>query len=297
MPLKAAIDIGTNSTRLLLVNVRADGRLEPEVHHERLTKLGAGLDRSRILSAEAMNRVIETLIDYRTIITKYRVDEVRLFATSATRDAVNKADFISLIKEKTGFECRILSGEHEAKLSFLGLVSDLEIDDPFLVCDVGGGSSEFIFAKNRSMRFYKSLDIGSGRLTRQFLCSDPPTTKEVKRARESAASVLDQFAFDPVKIIGVGGSAAALALIAAGVSHHEAEMAHHFTLQKSTLAGIVNELAQRSIKERKKITGLDPDRADVLLGGALIYWEIMDYFKVDSMITSLRDLMYGIFLE
>ena len=297
MTLKASIDIGTNSTRLLIVRCLAGNKLSPVAHVERLTKLGDGLGSAGELSRKAMQRVIDALREYRAILSEKQVADVRVFATSATRDAGNRDDFLSLIKRQTGFECRLLSGEEEARLSFLGVVSDMHIAEPCLVCDVGGGSTEFIFARGKEILFLQSLNIGSGRLTRQFLHTDPPTSDEMDSAAKFVVSQLKTFE-EPVNIIvGVGGTAATLALIDAKASIKDAAAAHHYRLAGVDVERIVAMLARMPVQERRFVPGLHPERADVIVGGGVIFREILRYFRADVLTTSLRDLMYGIFLE
>jgi len=297
MFLKASIDIGTNSTRLLVVDCSPDKILAPVEHYEYLTKLGAGLDAEKNLSGDAMQRVIDALLDYRRIIAGHKISDIRLFATSATRDARNRGDFISLIKQQTGFDCRVLSGDEEARLSFLGVVSDLKVAGPFLVCDVGGGSSEFIFAHDKEIIFCKSLNMGSGRLHRDFLRHDPPTKKEVHQAMQFIALQLQRVQAKPERIIAVGGTAAALALMDAAAPFDTPDAAHHYQLANNRLQKLTNKLMQQTIENRKTLVGLNPQRADIILGGALIYSGTLKSLGASSMMTSLRDLMFGIFLE
>ena len=182
-------------------------------------------------------------------------------------------------------------------MSFLGVISDLKIAGPFLVCDVGGGSSEFIFAHGREIIFSKSLNMGSGRLQRDFLHHDPPTTREVNDATQFVASQLLRINFEPERIIAVGGTAAALALMDSETPFDKPDAAHHYTLTNRALQALANELLTQSQKNRQGRIGLNPQRADVILGGALIFAGILKILRADSMMTSLRDLMFGIFLE
>ena len=297
MQLKASIDIGTNSTRLLFVQTTPDGKILPVDHFERLTKLGAGLDRDNNLSRDAMLRVVNALAEFREMIDDFAISDVRVFATSATRDANNRDAFLSLISEGSGFACRVLSGDEEARFSFLGVISDLAFDDPFMVCDVGGGSAEFIFAKGKQILSAQSLNVGSGRLTRDFLRHDPPTAAEKNNAVRFVDSQLRQVTASPSALVCVGGTAATLAMIDAGVAFEKPKAAHHYRLEKSRLDNIIALLADKTTLQRQQIPGLHPERADVILGGALIYQQILSYFSIDFLITSLKDLMLGIFLE
>ncbi len=299
MGLKASIDIGTNSTRLLIADVKDDANLVLIEHHERLTKLGHGLSDDAVLDTEAMQRVIAALHEFCDVISSYEIDDIRAFATSATRDAQNRDIFLQNIKSETGISVRLLSGDEEANLSCLGVMSDFHRQD-FVVCDVGGGSTEFINVHNRDLQNATSLDIGSRRLTRQFLHNDPPRSDEIKALRQFARHTMETslhgFA-SKRHLVAVGGTSAALALMDAELSIRESYRAHHYRLSSFGLEKIILSLMEKTVEERKNITGLHPKRADVTLGGALIFAEILKFVECEELIVSLRDLMFGVFLE
>ncbi len=295
----ASIDIGTNSTRLLVADV-VDQKIETLFYAERLTKLGSGLQPDGHVSEDAQTRVLDVLTEFQEKLRDFQVHQVQVFATSATRDAQNRTLFLEKIKQRTGWECRVLSGEEEAKLSFLGVISDLQVSGDYVVCDVGGGSSECIFARNSEMQRVASLNIGSNRMTRQFLLSDPPTREQIKATREFIRESLSDFELGSAKIeqiVAVGGTASTLALMDARSSIKTPYQAHFYKLQYDGLENWINELSRKTVKERQSIIGLNPQRADVILGGALIFAEILTYMQQTSMIVSLRDLLFGIFLE
>ena len=299
MPLKASIDIGTNSTRLLVVDVRADGTLNPLEQHERITKLGEGVSLHGDLHPEAMNRVIAALVEYQRVIRDYDVDETHVLATSATRDARNREAFLQKIQSQTGWTCRVLSGQEEAYLSFLGVISDFECKD-FLVCDVGGGSSEFIRSAKRQIALVKSINIGSRCLTRQFLHSNPTQPQEIANLELFVESELKSNLRSDggiEKIVAVGGTAATLALIDAAWPEQQAHKVHHYELMAENLEEIITDLSEKSIEQRRGIIGLHPQRADIILAGTLIFQEIMKYFNKEMITVSLRDLMFGVFVE
>jgi exopolyphosphatase/guanosine-5'-triphosphate,3'-diphosphate pyrophosphatase len=299
MPLKASIDIGTNSTRLLIVDVKKDGALNPVEHHERITKLGGGMSPHRDLHPEAMNRVIAALNEYQNVIRDYDIQATHVLATSATRDARNRGALIQKIHAETGWDCRVLSGQEEAQLSFLGVISDFECEN-LLVCDVGGGSSEFIRSQKRDIVFAKSIDIGSGRLTRRFLHADPAQPQQVAELELFVQSAIKSNLKRDGKIeklVAVGGTAATLALIDAGRPEQQAHKVHHYELAADKLTKIIADLSEKSIEQRRGIIGLHPRRADVILGGALIFQEILKYLQMESITVSLRDLMFGVFVE
>lgn len=299
MPLKASIDIGTNSTRLLIVDVRHNGTLNPVEHHERITKLGEGLSENNELQSNAIDRVLAALAEYQQVIQDYEIEDIRLLATSATREAQNRDIFLQHIRQKTGYVCRVLSGDEEAYLSFLGVLSDYKGDN-FNVCDVGGGSSEIIITADKKLQYAKSLNIGSSRLTQKFLHSDPPLRSQVSALAgfvqlELHANFLS--ADMRREIVAVGGTAASLALIDSSIPEHMSYKVHHYALAFNRLENIITELAVKNIDSRRCIIGLHPKRADIILAGALIFAEIMHFCQQDCMTISLRDLLYGIFLE
>lgn len=299
MGMKASIDIGTNSTRLLIADVKENANINMIEHHERLTKLGHGLSEDQILDDAAIDRVVAALVEFNGVINGYDIDDVRVIATSATRDANNRSDFLDRIRQKTGLSVRVLSGDEEAKLSCLGVLSDLHTQN-LIVCDVGGGSTEFISVKHREIQGYKSIDIGSRRLTRQFLQADPPRIDEIRAFREFVRHAMrEQLHGLDLKreVIAVGGTSAALALMDAEISIRESYHAHHYHLSSFGLEKIIFNLMEKTVEERQDIVGLHPKRADVILGGALIFAEILKFMECGKMIVSLRDLMFGVFLE
>jgi exopolyphosphatase/guanosine-5'-triphosphate,3'-diphosphate pyrophosphatase len=297
--LKASIDIGTNSTRLLIVDRQAD-RLETIEQHERITKLGAGMSPQGDLAPDSMDRVMAALSDYHRVTDDYAIDDIRLFATSATRDARNREFFLNLIMEKTGWACRVLSGDEEARLSFLGVVSDLDHADNFFVCDVGGGSTELVFVYHKTVQSVQSMDIGSSRMTKQFLISDPPAIKEIDALNNFITEQLDIHVKSMPSVqdmVAVGGTAVTLALVDAKTSMQNTFKAHHYRLNRASLQRLIFDLSRSSLKERTAVIGLHPMRADVIVAGALILSQLLDFFRCESMLISLRDLLFGIFLE
>ena len=297
---KASIDIGTNSTRLLLVDIDKSGVMTPVLTREHITRLGEGISPSGELSAQAMNIVLDTLKAFKAIIEEHCVEECQVFATSATRDAKNRSVFLDLITARTGFMCRVLSGDEEAELSFLGVISDLSIDENMLVCDVGGGSTEFIFSRDQSISHKISLDIGSRRLTRLHMRTDPPLRNEIDSLKSAVEMELiknlpEGLAAD--RLVCVGGTATTLAQIDAGIHYNSGLSVHHRVLLQDHLCGMIKDLIEKPSSQRREIHGLHPDRADVILAGALIIATIFEHYRFSQAIVSQRDLLFGIFLE
>lgn len=299
MVLKASIDIGTNSTRLLIAEIDFNKNIIPITHIDNITQLGKGLNREGNLSPEAMHRVIGVLAEYRAQIDKAGADETIVFATSATRDARNKSHFLKLISEKTGFQCRIISGIEEARLSCIGVMSDIKPTGKSVVCDIGGGSTEFTFAEHGKILFSSSLQIGSRRLTTKFFKHDPVTRQELEDMQLYINKKLSGLpnTFSPRQCLCVGGTATTLAMMAHNIPLEYAEKSHLKTLTLKNNENIIDKLFVKTIQERKKIIGLHPDRADVILTGAVIVKSIYDHFNLKESIISLRDLLFGVLLS
>ncbi len=298
MDVKASIDIGTNSTRLLIAQTDNKNNIIPLTLVDRITQLGKGTDRDGNLSPEAMQRVTNVLTEYRTFIDKAGAVETVVFATSATRDAGNRSQFLKLIAETTGFMCRILSGTEEARLSFTGVGSDFKISDKSLICDIGGGSTEFIFSEQDKILFSHSLQIGSRRLTTKFFRHDPVTKQELENMQMYLKSELTGHlhAFSPEQCICVGGTATTLAMMDQKIPFAFPERSHLQTIKLIKLENLIHSLSVKSVRERKAIAGLHPDRADVILTGALIFGSILKHFHLTESIISLRDLLFGVLL-
>ena len=300
MGLRASIDIGTNSTRLLLGDISSSGLIKPVLYREKMTKLGAGLTASGHLDDTAIHKVIEVLLDYKQQLSRYNVEAIHVFATSAAREARNQSYLLDLIYTRTGYRLRILTGEEEAQLSFWGAISDANLKSTYVVCDIGGGSSEFIYGHGRQYDFVASLNIGSGRLTRQFLHNEPPKVRNIDRLLQHVRAQLGsglQHRNKPADLIAVGGTAATLAMMAGRIPIDQPLRAHHLRLDRKHLTFLIDTLSQMDFAAKKDLIGLDPQRADIILAGALIFSEIMDYFESQTMVISLRDLLFGILIE
>jgi len=299
MSLKASIDIGTNATRLLVAEV-AGQEIRPVLMQERITRLGMGMERSGSLAEEAMQRVIHVLKDYSSICQVHGVAEYRTLATSAVREAENGRRFIARIKSETGLEPRILSGEEEALLSYFGATSDHQARRPVMVCDIGGGSTEFVLSNENGIALNKSLPLGSRRATARFVLSDPVAREQISRMEQEIHWQLNS-SLQPIarvaECVCVGGTATTLAMMAEHVDISSPDAVHLHTLEKKDLLAIIDLLSALTVAERKKITGLHPDRADVVLTGAVIVRCIMDHLQIDKTTVSVRDLLFGIFLN
>jgi exopolyphosphatase/guanosine-5'-triphosphate,3'-diphosphate pyrophosphatase len=265
----AAVDLGTNSTRLLVADV-SGGHVDEIVRRAAVTRLGEGVDAGRELLPTATARVHEALENYAREAAGAGATRTLAVATSAVRDARNGGAFLAEVERRHGFETRLLSGDEEAGLTRLGVGAD---DEGTLVLDVGGGSTELIAGP-----FHTSLDIGSVRLTERFLHGDPPTGAELDEASAYVSSLLP--ALKPVAAMGVAGTVAQLQLL----------------LGRLTLGAIESELEQlaaMTLEERRLVPLLDPGRAPVIVAGALIVARVLRRYGLDELTYSVRDLLDG----
>ncbi|SES11216.1 Ppx/GppA phosphatase family protein [Actinokineospora terrae] len=311
----AAIDCGTNSIRLLVAEVATghDGSAAlRDLHREmRVVRLGQGVDATGLLAPEAIARTKSALVDYVGVLRGKGVERVRMVATSATRDAANRAEFFAMTSEVLGVEAEVISGAEEARLSFLGAVGDLDPDDgPFLVADVGGGSTELVLGSwdGVEARFdgSHSADVGCVRLTERALRSDPPTAAEVAEADAVATRLLDEaFAQVPVAsartFVGVAGTVTTMAAISLGLPAYDPDLIHLSRIPFAGIESITARLLTAGHHERAAIGAMHPGRVDVIGGGAVVVRALARRVALETEITSLlvseHDILDGIALS
>jgi exopolyphosphatase / guanosine-5'-triphosphate,3'-diphosphate pyrophosphatase len=312
MPRVAAIDCGTNSIRLLVADVtkRDDGTSWlRDVHREqRVVRLGQGVDATGTLNPEALERTRVALADYTAILRRKGAESVRMVATSATRDASNRDDFFDMTRSVLGVPAEVISGDEEATLSFTGAVGDLDPDDgPFLVVDVGGGSTELVLGTwdgvKATPKAAKSTDIGCVRITERCLKSDPPTIDEIAAGRELAREVL-RGAFDVVPVaeaktwIGVAGTATTMGAIALDLPQYDSEAIHLSRVSRETIAATSDRLLKLNHDERAAIPVIHPGRVDVIAGGSLIFQVLAEQLPhIAELTVSEHDILDGIALS
>jgi exopolyphosphatase/guanosine-5'-triphosphate,3'-diphosphate pyrophosphatase len=297
-----AIDIGTNSVRLLVADidgVGADAALHAVDRRIHITRLGQGVDETRRLHPDAIARTLEALREYRGELDELGVSRVRATATSAARDAVNRDDFFQPAADVLGFEPELIPGDEEARLSFLGATAELSEPAPYLVVDVGGGSTEFIVG-TRAPEGLISVDTGSVRLTEQYVTSDPPEPEELSATlsvvRDYLADVEREVPAvrDAATLIGLAGTITTVAAIELGLAEYDRDKIHHFRLTKAAAEDVFRTLATETIEERRHNPGLDPGRADVIVAGALELVTIMRTFGFDELVVSESDILDGL---
>jgi exopolyphosphatase/guanosine-5'-triphosphate,3'-diphosphate pyrophosphatase len=281
----AAVDLGTNTTRLLVADV-ADGALD-ELHREtRITRLGEGVDARGRLLPVPIARVRNVLADYRRTLEELGAEQTLAVATSAVRDAENGEAFLGEIEWSYGFATRLLSGDEEAMLTRRGVG---EREPGTLILDIGGGSTELIVDD-----FHVSLDIGSVRFTERFLQTDPPTAAELAAAAAAVRAALpDRRA---TSAIGVAGTVTTLAALDLGLDRHERDRVHGHVLTRAAARAQLERLAALPVAERRELPAIEPERAPVIVAGAIILAETLDRFELDGIEVSERDILDGIAL-
>ena len=294
----AAIDIGTNSVRLLVADIEGDA-LKTIDRRTQITRLGQGVNQTRRLDPEAIKRTVAVISEYAQAIKHHGVTRVRATATSASRDATNRDDFFDPVEQLLGVRPELLSGEEEAGLEFVGATTGLTEPSPYLVVDVGGGSTEFIVGTSVPDGLI-SVDVGCVRLTEQVLHSDPPSAEELSVAvgivRDHLADVDREVAGAGAAktLIGTAGTVWTLGAIELGVDTSESERIHHFRLTREAAEEIFRTLATEPIEQRRHNPGLEPGRVDVIVGGVIVVVSVMRHWAFDEMLISEADILDGI---
>ena len=294
----AAIDMGTNSIRLLVAEESPSG-LRDVVRRLRITRLGEGVDKRKVLGAEALIRTLECIAEYAALCGELDVDRLRVAGTSAVRDALNRDELFEGVGKLTGSEPELLSGEEEARLTFTGALADLAVTEPVLLVDIGGGSTELVYGMESPERSV-SLDIGCVRLHERFLPSDPPSQSELEALRAHVRDVLSEGAFEVqagTRLVGVAGTVTQLAALNAGVDGWDPELTHHSVLSHGDVRKLARRLAILPLEQRKNVKGLVPGRVDVIVAGAEILLCVMDAAGVPDLIVSEKDILDGLVLE
>jgi exopolyphosphatase / guanosine-5'-triphosphate,3'-diphosphate pyrophosphatase len=286
----AAVDIGTNTTRLLVGDV-VDGRIDEVVRREAITRLGESVDTRRRLLPTAIARVRNVLVDYRREAERLGAERVLAVATSAVRDAENGEAFLGEVEWSYGFTTLLLSGREEAELTFRGVVCGRPLDETTLVVDVGGGSTELIVGDGRDVLSATSLDIGSVRLTERFLPSDPPAKSELEALAAHVHDVLPTLRAE--RGIGVSGTVTTLAALELGLASFDSDAVDGHHLSRMAAERQLARLAELPLEERSRVPALAPERAPVIVAGATIVVELMRASALDEVETSVSDLLDG----
>jgi exopolyphosphatase/guanosine-5'-triphosphate,3'-diphosphate pyrophosphatase len=315
----AVVDIGSNSTRLLVAEVDPDtGSLQELVRDSRVTRLGEGVDANGSLSHAAIERVASVLADYRAKIEQHDCEANMAVLTSAVRDADNGADFAERVRHEYKLDARVLSGDEEAQLTFLGAMStrpddggspsgqdadadpdsDADRSVPTVVIDIGGGSTEFVIGSGRTAGFHTSLHVGVVRMSERHIHTDPPDPHElqqlaadVRRNFEDGLPAAERDAVE--RAIAVAGTATSAASIDQGLDPYDPERVNGYALTLGTVEMLLARLADMDEDGRRKVVGLHPDRAPTIVAGMIVLSEAMRAFELEEVEVSEHDILYG----
>jgi exopolyphosphatase/guanosine-5'-triphosphate,3'-diphosphate pyrophosphatase len=300
----AVVDIGTNSTRLLIADVDSDGRVMELERRTRVTRLGEGVDSSGRLADAAIARVFATLEEYSALIERLDVSERPAVLTSAVRDAANGAEFTTEIRERYGLDAQVIAGGEEAQLTFLGALSDRSDADltPTLVIDVGGGSTELILGSARNVSDFYSLQAGAVRQSERHLRHDPPTQEELGALAGDVAALIASEVPERVRraatrAIAVAGTATSAAAIDQALDPYDTARVHGYQVGLSTLKLLLARLASLDLEQRRRVRGLHPDRAPTIVAGVAILIRVLEAFELDSFEASEHDILRGVALR
>jgi exopolyphosphatase/guanosine-5'-triphosphate,3'-diphosphate pyrophosphatase len=290
MPRVAAVDLGTNSTRLLVADVEGE-HLDEVVRRLTITRLGEGVDERRRLLPVPIARVRNSLADYRRELEELGATRTLAIATSAVRDAENGEAFLGEIEWSYGFETRLLDGSEEAALMLRGVAAGRTLADDTMLVDIGGGSTELVLDSNGNRPASTSLDVGCVRVTERFLGSDPPSTSELEKAAAFVRSLLP--AYEPKRAIGVAGTVTTLATLGLGLGEYNPERTHGHRLTRAAVDRELERLSVMTTEERLAVPGIEPGRAPVIVAGIVVLREIMDAYGLAEIEVSERDILHG----
>ncbi len=294
----AAIDIGTNTVLLLIAERSAHAPVAVE-EHATITRLGEGVDRTRRLNADAAARTLACLRTYAAAMQGAAVSRVAVVGTSALRDAEGAHDFLDAAERILGERPRVIAGKEEAALSFVGTLSGLPISGPVTVFDIGGGSTEIIFGEARAPSYAVdaaySLDVGSVRLLERHLHDDPPTAEQLEQVRSDIRTALATLPpASPGRVVGVAGTVTTLAAIEAELEPYDGAVVHGSVLSRPRVTTLAARLAALPSAERRALRGLDVKRADVIVSGALIACEVLEWCDAGELVVSDRGVRWGL---
>jgi exopolyphosphatase / guanosine-5'-triphosphate,3'-diphosphate pyrophosphatase len=293
----AVVDVGSNSTRLLVADV-GGGRVREVERRSRVTRLGRGVDLTGRLAAEAIEIACEAVADYVALYQEAGAETVVAIATSAVRDAANGSAFVAELRERFALSARVLDGEEEARLTYLGATSEHPPAEPTLVIDIGGGSTELIVGAGEEIAFHTSLQAGVVRHTERHVVSDPPTAAELEALAGDVRGLIDASLAGRSEAkaqagIAVAGTPTSLAAVEMELEPYDPARVHTHVLTLTSIQRMLSRLASASLAERVKIPGLHPDRAPTIVAGVVILVEAMRAFGLDRIAVSEHDILYG----
>jgi exopolyphosphatase/guanosine-5'-triphosphate,3'-diphosphate pyrophosphatase len=294
----AVIDIGTNSTRLLVAEVE-DGRVEERERRSVVTRLGEGVDGSGRLADRAVQRVLDVLAEYRDLIDQNGAEDVVAVATSAVRDSANGDEFLATLRERFGIEARTLSGDEEARLTFLGATAARSGGATTLVIDIGGGSTELVIGRpGAEPDFHHSTQAGSVRQSERHLHDDPPAAGQLDALRREVREIVDAAVPRELRAsvevgVAVAGTATQLASVELGLEPYDPTRVDGYRLELPACARLLDRLGALPLAERREVRGLHPDRAPTIVAGAAIMLEAASAFGLDAVEIAVADILHG----
>lgn len=293
-----AIDIGTNSMRLLVADY-IEGKLHNREKIINTTRIGQGVDSEGYINEEAIERNIQALKEFSKVAKDKGCQAIYCIGTSALRDSKNGDEFIKLAKEETDIDVEVISGEEESNLGFIGVLQGLEDTNNILVVDIGGGSTEFIVGDETGIKYAKSEDVGALRMTEKFLIADPICEDEfnlmsefIENKIKDTLSILKEK--DLVKIVGIGGTITSVSAINQELEIYSMEKIHGSVVDKKELDNILQNLKKMTLNDKKNIKGLQPKRADIITAGVKILNIIMENLEKENIIVSEYDNLEGL---
>jgi exopolyphosphatase/guanosine-5'-triphosphate,3'-diphosphate pyrophosphatase len=294
----AALDVGSNTVLMLVVECNADGTPRVLEDLSRITRLARGVDATGRLEPEAAAGTLETIAEFADRARALGAETIVGVATAALRDASDGADFIARVKQRAGLALEIISGETEARLSYLSTLQGLGLEPgrDLLIVDIGGGSTELIRAEPGRPLQVVSLQIGSVRLTERTVHHDPPLAREAEDVRAAVATTLRRLSWSrrPAVLVGIAGTITTLCAIALNLSHYSPHLIHGQRLARAEVLRIIGLLGSLPLAERKNLPGMEVGRADVLFAGALILEQVMEYFGCTEVIVSDQGVRWGL---
>ena len=299
----AGIDCGTNSIRLLVADAAPGGALVDVVREMRVVRLGQDVDRTGRLAPEAIERTRVALQDYAGTIRELHADRVRMVATSATRDAANRADFVSMVEAELGVPPEVISGDEEARLSYAGAVASLPVTGGrVLVADIGGGSTELVLGHGSDLLASASMDVGCVRMTERHLHDDPPTAQQIAATVDDLRAAIATAAEDvPIRtadtFVGVAGTVTTIAAIALGLDRYDPDAIHGSVVGAGQVAEVTDRLLRMTHAERAALPVMHPGRVDIIGGGALVLRTLVEEAGAREVIASEHDILDGITLS
>ena len=297
----ASIDIGTNTIRLLICEKTSEGKLRQLCVDRVITRLGEGFsEQSRLLTKDAVGRSLKALKAFSRIIKEYAVDHYKAVATSVVRESINGSEFVNKVKNQTGLTIEVISGEQEAKLTVIGVLNSIDVKTKdSIIFDIGGGSTEFVYIRDKDIVLLTSTNLGVVHLTEDYLIKE--TQEEMAVLSDFVQATLNRELKDfklesnyELSLVGTAGTPTTLAAIDLGLSEYCSELVNNFVLTKRKISSILEELINIPRIDRVNLPGLEKGREDIIITGIIILLETLNYFSSDQVIVSDGGVLEGI---